>query len=134
MDRRTFLNRTTTTAALAILGNSARAEETVQFPPVNLIFTETNGGKWESKKRLHLPIIELDGRKVKIRTEHGQSEYHHIVRHTLLLDDGTVVGATTFTANDAPISEYEIPADYSGKLFATSFCNKHDLWVSDTSI
>ena len=119
--------------AIRILRNRFLLKKLI-LPPENLIFTEKNGGKWKSKTRLHIPIIEVTENKVKIRTEHGQSERHHIVRHTLLLADGTVVGATTFSFNDAPISDYALPTGYKGKIFATSFCNMHDLWLAEATV
>jgi superoxide reductase len=134
MDRRTFLQGSSATAALAALSSSVQAVEFRSLPHENLIFTEENGGKWKSKTRLHLPIIEVESNRIVIRTEHGQSERHYIVRHTLLLEDGTVAGAKTFTFNDAPMSEYQLPAGYKGKIFATSFCNKHDLWVAEATV
>jgi superoxide reductase len=134
MDRRTFLINSTLAAAGTTLSNSSIAAPELTLPPENLIYTEKNGGKWQSKTRLHIPIIEVGNNKIMIRTEHGQSERHYIVRHTLLLEDGTVVGASTFTSNDAPMSDYELPAGYKGKIFATSFCNKHDLWLSEITV
>jgi superoxide reductase len=134
MDRRTFILNSTLAAAATTLSKTALADSELALPPENLIFTDKNGGKWQSKIRLHVPMIEVTNNNVKIRTEHGQSERHYIVRHTLLLDDGTVVGATTFSFNDAPMSDYTLPAGYKGKIFATSFCNKHDLWLAQATV
>jgi len=60
------------------------------------------------------------------------SPAHYIVRHTLVLEDGTVAGAETFepTAAEAR-STHVLPAGYSGRIYATSFCNRHDLWVTE---
>jgi len=88
---------------------------------------------WSLQKGSHLPKIELTGGKVKVSTKHSQSEDHYIVRHTLLLADGTVVGSTTFSPEEKPVSEYELPDGYKGSLFATSFCNRHDLWLAETA-
>ncbi|MEJ2611234.1 MAG: desulfoferrodoxin family protein [Candidatus Thiodiazotropha sp.] len=134
MDRRTFLLSSSATTAIATLSSIAQATENSSLPPKNLIFTEKNGGKWRSKKGTHVPKFEINGRIVKVNTDHGQSEYHYIVRHTLLLEDGTMVGAKTFMFNDAPMSEYELPVGYKGRIIATSFCNKHDLWLAETYI
>jgi len=134
MDRRTFLLNSTATAAIATLGNTAQAAIEDALPAVNLLFTKEHAGRWQSKKGTHVPNIKVTGNLVKISTDHGQSKKHFIVRHTLLLEDGTVVGAKTFTANDAPISEHELPADYKGRIFATSFCNQHDLWLAETTL
>ena len=134
MDRRTFLLNSTVTATIATLGSTAQASTEISLPPENLIFTEEHTGKWRSKKGTHMPHIEVTGSMIKISTDHGQSKKHHIVRHTLLLEDGTMVGAKTFTFNDAPISEYALPAGYRGKIYATSFCNQHDLWLAETTL
>ncbi|MGD8914163.1 MAG: desulfoferrodoxin family protein [Candidatus Thiodiazotropha sp.] len=134
MNRRDFLITTTSTAAVAMLGNNAQASESVSLPPKNLIFTQTDAGVWEKKKGTHIPDIEVKDGKVTITTNHSQSASHYIVRHTLLLSDGTVVGSKTFSHDNEPVSEYELPAGFKGKLFATSFCNKHDLWLADTVV
>jgi len=82
----------------------------------------------------HQPVLEINGSKVKLTTPHPMSEEHFIVRHSLLLADGTVVGAKTFTYKDTPITEYELPAGYKGKLFGTSFCNQHDFWLVEATV
>jgi superoxide reductase len=134
MDRRDFLLSGVSTIALAILSSSAQASESALFPPKNLIFTHKNPGMWEKKKGSHIPDIEVTAGKVTITTNHSQSTSHYIVRHTLLLPDGTVVGSKTFTHDNEPMSEHELPAGYKGKIFATSFCNKHDLWLADAIV
>ncbi len=67
-------------------------------------------------------------------TKHPMSSEHFIVRHTLVLADGTTVGAKTFTPADKPESSYELPAGYKGKITATSFCNQHDFWLSEMTV
>ena len=62
------------------------------------------------------------------------SDKHFTDRHSLVLEDGTFVGATTFTPADKPESSYELPAGYKGKVYATSFCNLHDFWLTETMI
>ncbi|MEJ2692796.1 MAG: desulfoferrodoxin family protein [Candidatus Thiodiazotropha sp.] len=134
MDRRSFLMSSAATAAIATIGGTAHATEGGSpLPPKNLVFTQVNTGHWESKKGSHLPKIELTGRKVRVSTKHSQSEDHYIVRHTLLLADGTLVGSATFSPDDKPVSDYELPNGYKGSLFATSFCNRHDLWLVETT-
>lgn len=134
MDRRQFLLTSAATASLAALGHTAQAATGGSLPPTNIIFTQDNAGVWEAKKGSHLPKIEIAGGKVTVTTKHGHSEEHYIVRHTLLLGDGSVLGATTFSPEDSPVSTYELPSGYKGKLYATSFCNKHDLWLSEVSV
>ena len=59
------------------------------------------------------------------------TEKHFIVRHTLVTEEGKVLGAKTFSPNDEEArSSYKLAPEYKGKkLYATSFCNKHDMWV-----
>jgi len=60
---------------------------------------------------------------------------HFIVRHTLVLEDGTVVGGKVFSGSDAEAkSTFELPAGYKGKIFGTSFCNLHDFWVNEATV
>jgi superoxide reductase len=39
-----------------------------------------------------------------------------------------------FTPKDKPVSAYTLPAGYAGKVCATSFCNLHDLWLSEATV
>ncbi|MBV5317044.1 MAG: twin-arginine translocation signal domain-containing protein [Desulfobulbaceae bacterium] len=66
------------------------------------------------------------GAKVAVVTKRTMSDQHFIVRHTLVLEKGTYVGATTFTPTDKPESSYALPNGYKGKFYTTSFCNQHD--------
>lgn len=133
MNRRTFLAGSAAATFIATLGTNAQADSSA-LPATNLIYTKENPGKWDAKKGTHVPQVEVAGGKVTITTPHPMSEEHFIVRHTLLLADGTVVGAKTFTPKDMPVSEYELPAGYQGKVFATSFCNQHDFWLAEASV
>ena len=94
-----------------------------------LIYTEKEQGMWNQKSESHLPKIAIDGNQITLTTDHGMSESHYIVRHTLVDKKGKVIGSKTFTPEDKPVSTYAIPQDYTGTLYATSFCNKHDFWV-----
>ncbi len=78
--------------------------------------------------------IKIDGQKVIVETDHGMSAKHFIVRHTLVSKDGEVLGEKTFTPDDEAISSYTLPAGYKGKLYATSFCNKHDFWLAESKV
>ena len=134
MDRRHFLFASAAATTVATLGGRVQAAEGASLPSKNIVFTQDNAGIWEAKKGSHVPMIEAAEGKIKVTTNHGHSEEHYIVRHTLVLDDGTVVGATTFSPQDKPVSEYELPAGYRGKIYATSICNKHDLWLAAASV
>ena len=133
MDRRTFLAGSAAAVVLTTLGSNAQATGTA-LPATNLIYTKDNPGRWDAKKGTHVPLVEVAGGKVKITTPHPMSEEHFIVRHALLFADGTVVGAKTFTPKDMPVSEYDLPAGYKGAIFATSFCNQHDFWLTEAAV
>lgn len=101
----------------------------------NIVYTKDNPGKWPEKVGSHLPSITVDGGSVTVFTKHGMAEKHFIVRHTLVLEDGTVVGAKVFNPTDKEAkSTYDLPAGYKGKLYATSFCNLHDFWLNETTV
>ena len=102
--------------------------------PDNIIYSEDKPGRWPKKAGSHLPEVTVEGRKVSIKTDHGMSELHYIVRHTLVAENGDVLGEKTFSPTDEEaISVFEVPEGYS-RLYATSFCNKHDLWIKEFTI
>jgi len=134
MERRDFLKGSAVAvSALALgLGTNAFASQGASF--AGIIYTKDNPGKWSGKVGSHAPEVKVEGGKVMVKTNHPMSDGHFIVRHTLVLEDGTVVGAATFTSNDKPESSYDLPAGYKGKIYATSFCNLHDFWLTEASV
>ena len=133
-DRRDFIKGSLLAgSALLLTGVTSANATSAAF--TNIVYTAENPGKWGKKVGSHLPSITVDGNKVTVVTKHGMTEKHYIVRHTLVLEDGTVVGAKVFNPNDKEAkSSYELPAGYKGKLFATSFCNLHDFWVNEATV
>jgi superoxide reductase len=127
-NRRDFLKTTAVAASVVAMSSVSRvfAADTPKF--TNIIFTKENPGRWAGKEGLHVPQVTVTGNKVAVVTPHPMSNEHFIVRHTLVLEDGTYVGSETFTPADKPESSYELPAGYKGKFFVTSFCNLHDFW------
>jgi superoxide reductase len=135
MDRRIFLAAVGgSSLTLGPVGSARAAAEASSLPSANLVYSANNPGVHQAIQGTHLPKIEVQGSQVKVTTPHGSSEPHFIVRHTLLLADGTLVGAKAFTPKDKPVSEYTLPPGYKGKVYATSFCNLHDLWLSEASV
>lgn len=136
MNRRTFLTSAAATAVLAsAIGKAGASEQTTRgLPPRNIFYTKENPGQWEKKVGTHVPKLEIKGSKVTLITPHPMTEAHFIVRHSLLLADGTVVGSKTFTYRDSPVSEFELPAGYKGAVFGTSFCNQHDFWLTEAAV
>jgi len=113
---------------------AAVATYTNCYPP-GVVYTKEAPGKWAKKVGTHAPRVKVEGKKVTIETVHPMTKAHFIVRHTLVTETGEVLGAKTFTPQDKQArSTYEIPADTSKKLFATSFCNLHDFWVTPFNI
>jgi superoxide reductase len=132
-DRRDFLK---TAAAASVIAFTAAplsfAAGSAEY--TDIIYTKDNPGKWAGKEGSHVPQVTVTGSKVGVVTKHPMSEAHYIVRHTLILEDGTFVGGTTFTPEDKPESSYELPAGYKGKITATSFCNLHDFWLNEVMV
>lgn len=107
--------------------------KTNHFP--GIIYTNKDQGRWDGKAASHVPRITVDGSRVRLHTVHPMSEKHYIVRHTLVDKLGKVLGSKTFFPTDVqPISTFELPAGFHGKLYATSFCNKHDFWVKEFTV
>ena len=99
-----------------------------------LIYTRENQGMWKNKAESHVPQIKINGDQITLTTDHGMSETHYIVRHTLVDKNHQVIGATTFYPTDEPVSTYTLPEGYKGTLYATSFCNKHDFWMNKVEV
>ncbi len=133
-ERRDFLKGSLAAASILALGSVSSAGATTA-PFTNIVYTADNPGKWAKKVGSHLPSITVEGDKVTVFTKHGMAEKHYIVRHTLVLEDGTVAGAKVFSPADKEArSTFDLPAGYKGKIFATSFCNLHDFWLNETSV
>jgi superoxide reductase len=138
MKRREFLKATALLTGSVAMGLHTRAHAAQGIDMPGIIYTEKNQGKWAGKAASHAPKVSLDGRKVTIRTMHPMTEKHFIVRHTLVTEKGTVIGEKVFYPTDKEaVSTFDIDYEasgYKGKLYATSFCNLHDLWVTEFSV
>jgi superoxide reductase len=133
--RRSFLKKSVLMAAGIVIGKNTNAfASSAGFPP-GIVYTKDNPGKWAKKVGSHAPKVKIEGKKVTLTTKHPMSEKHYIVRHTLVSSDGKVLGSKTFYPSDKKaISTYELPSNHGPKLFATSFCNLHDFWVTEFGI
>lgn len=132
-NRRDFLKTSLGVAAGVSVANIGIVSAGTTMLPPGLIYTRENPGKWDKKVKSHLPMVTVEGNKVRVETKHPMTEKHFIVRHTLVSKDGEVLGEKTFSPDDEEaVSVFELP---SGKtaLYATSFCNKHDMWVAEIS-
>jgi superoxide reductase len=103
--------------------------------PVALIYTKDTPGRWAGKEGSHAPKVRVEGRNVKVVTPHPMTEKHFIVKHTLVTPAGKLIGEKTFANIDpAAESSYELPEGFKGTLWATSFCNLHDLWLTEFTV
>ena len=133
-ERRDFLKNSLLVAGGLALANSTNAFAATGKFQAGIVYTKDNPGKWAKKVGSHAPKVKVEGKKVTITTMHPMTEKHFIVRHTLVAPDGKVLGEKTFYPSEKKaVSVYELSAGQKGKLYATSFCNKHDLWVTEFS-
>lgn len=142
-NRRTFLKSSLAVAAGLAAGHiSPLSAGTACLPlPKGIVYTKEHPGKWSKKVGGHLPKVKVDGNKVTVTTTHGMSDEHYIVRHTVVTKCGEVLGEKTFKSSDSEAkSVFDLP-DTSSKyawdtttLYATSFCNKHDLWATEFEV
>lgn len=141
-NRRMFLKSSLAVAAGLLVGRvSPVAAGTTCSYPKGIIYTKQNPGRWSGKIKGHMPNVKVEGNKITVTTTHGMSEEHYIVRHTVVSKCGEVLGEKTFHPSDAEAKSVFELQDTSSKyawntrtLYATSFCNKHDLWVTEFEV
>ena len=132
--RRDFLKGSLALGVVVAAGRAGQAQAGYPFPTA-LVYTKDNLGRWAGKEGAHLPMVTVAGGKVTIQTPHPMTPPHFIVKHTLLTPEGKVIGEKTFTAADPKAeSTYDLPAGFKGALWATSFCNLHDLWLTEFTV
>ncbi|MCD6297595.1 MAG: desulfoferrodoxin [Deltaproteobacteria bacterium] len=131
-DRRDFLKTSMLVAAGMVAAKATNAFASSEKFPDGIVYTKDDPGKWAKKVGSHAPKVKVEGKKVTLTTKHPMSEKHYIVRHTLVSADGKVIGSKTFHPSDEKaISTYELPSGCGPKLYATSFCNLHDFWLTE---
>jgi superoxide reductase len=142
MKRRDFIRLTAASAGASLIAPSiVRAEEAKPASATaDIYFTKENSGRWEGKAATHSPVIEVTKAEgaitVKVTTPHEVKAYeHYIVKHTLLDANHKFLGEHIFdpTKETTPVSSYTLK-EYSGTIYALSFCNKHDLWLSSAEV
>ena len=131
-ERRDFLKKTVLLAGGITLAASNRVFASNASFPSNIVYTKDDPGIWGKKVGSHLPVVAVEGNKVTVTTKHPMTEKHYIVRHTLVSADGKALGAKTFAPTDKEaVSVYELSGTPGQKVYATSFCNLHDFWVTE---
>jgi len=132
-NRRDFIKSTLVVASGMAIGRSALAGASLSVP--GLIYTAEDPGMWAKKVKSHAPRVSKKEGGIEIFTKHGMSEKHFIVRHTLVTADGKVLGSKTFYPSDEEArSFFLLPSGSGGRFYATSFCNKHDFWVTEFQV
>jgi superoxide reductase len=132
--RRSFIKGSLILVGMVAAGRAAEAQAGPAFPPA-LVYTQDAPGRWAGKETLHVPKVTVEGGKVTIVTPHPMTAPHFIVKHSLITPKGTIVGEKTFASTEPKAeSAYELPAGFTGTLWATSFCNLHDLWLTEVTI
>lgn len=117
-----------------MVGSAVRVEAATKFPPA-LIYTKDASGRWAGKEGTHAPQVTVQGKNVKIVTPHPMTKEHYIVKHTLVTTAGKLLGEKTFANTDpAAESSYQLPEGFKGSLWATSFCNIHDFWLTEFTV
>ncbi len=131
-DRRSFLQASLAAVAGMVVSRAFPARAANFGCPAGLIYTAADPGRWAGKESIHVPQVKREGNRVTITTpNHPMKASHYIVRHTLVGTDGQVLGDTTFFPTDKEaVSVHELPPGKEPK-YATSFCNRHDFWVSE---
>lgn len=129
--RRELLKGSLVFAGAAIVGSSVPVQAVSAFP-VALIYTKEAPGRWAGKEGAHAPKVTGEGRNVRVVTPHPMTQKHFIVKHTLVTPEGKFIGEKTFESTDSSAeSSYVLPEGFKGTLWATSFCNLHDLWLTE---
>ena len=137
-NRRIFLKSSLAVAAGLVVGQVSPVSAKSVSLPKGIVYTRNNPGKWSKKVNGHVPNVKVEGNKVTVTTTHGMTDEHYIVRHTLVSKNGSVLGEKTFSSSDTEAKSVFGLSNVSSKyvwdtttLYATSFCNKHDLWVTE---
>lgn len=125
---------TALTGAVATLRLPRFAEAAETEAWTNVLFSEDNLGHWKGMEAHHVPVVQVNGDRITIRTPHPMTEPHYIVSHTVVLADGTFIDRKTFSWKDQPVSEHALPAGYKGNVTVTSTCNLHDTWIKTVKI
>jgi superoxide reductase len=134
-ERRDFLKASLALAAGVAASSASSSFASTGSFPAGVVYTAANPGKWSAKVGSHAPTVSKKGKTITVATKHPMSEIHYIVRHTLVAENGTVIGAMTFDPEDKEaVSTYELPNDSGSKVYATSFCNLHDFWVTEFTL
>ncbi len=133
-NRRDFM-KTSLVASAGVMAAISPALAGENTPKNIFAYSTDNPGRWAGKAGSHAPVITHDGNKVTVETKHGMAPMHYIVKHSIVTAEGEVLGENVFfpETDKKAISSYEIKGKHT-KLYALSFCNLHDLWVTEFTL
>jgi len=133
--RRDFMKSSLAVSAVALTATTIPLLA-AQNSKVNIFaYSKANPGRWEGKDKSHAPIVTIKGDDVTVETKHGMSSAHYIVKHTLLSETGEVIGENVFfpQTDKKAISHFKLTGKHK-EIYALSFCNLHDQWVTKTTL
>ncbi len=136
MNRRGFIGMSALGLAGSILVPKSVLASTKSGMAGGVYYTKEAPGRWSQKIGGHMPVVEVSGKTVKVTTPHEMRGYeHYIVKHMVLDADYQFIAEKMFdpAKDTTPFSEYEL-ADYSGKIYVLSVCNKHDTWLASAEV
>ena len=134
-DRRDFLKKSALVAGGIVVAGFKGTHAHAGTFPAGIVYTSGNPGIWAKKAGSHAPKVNVEGKKITITTMHPMTEKHYIVRHTLVSQDGKVLGEKTFYPTDKKaVSTYDLSSDHGTGFYATSFCNLHDFWLTEFTV
>lgn len=141
MDRRDFMCLSALGAASGLLLSSEVVAEVVSASVAGSVyFTKDAPGRWKGKEAGHLPTFEIANANgsviVAVMTPHEMKGYdHYIVKHVLLDKNFQFLDEHLFdpTKDKVALSTFTLK-QYTGKLYALSMCNKHDVWLNAATV
>ncbi|NET34429.1 MAG: hypothetical protein F6K19_20790 [Cyanothece sp. SIO1E1] len=106
-----------------------------------IYYTELAAGRWSEKAGGHTPKINAqkisdNEMKLEVVTSHPMDGYaHYIIKHQLLDSDFNFIEEELFDPEQGqePKSEFTLQ-NYSGTIYALSYCNLHDVWLSSIDV
>ncbi len=134
-NRRDFMKSSLVVSAVALTATTIPLLAGQNTKANIFAYSKNNPGRWEGKDKSHAPVVTIQGNKVTVETKHGMAPEHYIVKHTLLSETGEVVGENVFFPphDKKALSHFEIKGSYK-ELYALSFCNLHDQWVTKVTL
>jgi superoxide reductase len=97
-----------------------------------VIYTAENPGDFFEKKEKHIPAIEVDGSRIRVRVgaEEHPMEPTHYIEWIALYRDGEEVTRKNLTPDDKPEVIFEEIENVTG-LKVREHCNLHGTWEAE---